>query len=151
MDPEEVVKEFFDRWNKHDVDGAVALLDSKLVGSNPLVLQRTVGKEGARKGIEAYNKAFPDLKMQITKIVAQDDTVAVEEVEIATFKEPLEVATLTFPPTNRPYELRVACFFRVNAEGLIAEMRNYWDTRTFFQQLGIDLESLSTFIKSVWL
>jgi steroid delta-isomerase-like uncharacterized protein len=101
--------------------------------------------------MEAYNKAFPDLKMAITKIVAQDDTVVVEEVEIATFKEPLEVATLTLPPTNRPYELRVACFFRVNAEGLIAEMRNYWDTRTFFQQLGIDLESLSTFIKSVWL
>ena len=69
MNPEEVVKEFFDRWNKHDVDGAVALLDSKLVGSNPLVLQRIVGREGIRKGAEAYNKAFPDLKMAITQIV----------------------------------------------------------------------------------
>jgi steroid delta-isomerase-like uncharacterized protein len=114
-------------------------------------VQRTVGKEGVRKGIEAYNKAFPDLEMAITKVVAQDDTVAVEEVETATFKEPLEVATLTLPPTNRPYELRVACFFRVNADGLIAEMRNYWDTRTFFQQLGVDLESFSAFVKSVWL
>ena len=151
MNPEGVVKEFFDRWNKHDVDGAVALLDPKIVGSNPLVLQRTVGKEGARKGIEAYNKAFPDLKMAITQIVVQGDTVALEEVETATFKEPLEVATLALPPTNRSYELRVACFFRVTAGGLIAEMRNYWDTRTFFQQLGIDLESLSTFVKSVWL
>jgi steroid delta-isomerase-like uncharacterized protein len=151
MNPEEVVKEFFDRWNKHDVDGAIALLDSKIVGSNPLVVQRTVGKEGVRKGIEAYNKAFPDLKMAITKIVAQGDTVAVEEIETATFKEPLEVATVTLPPTNRPYELRVGCFFRVNADGLIAEMRNYWDTRTFFQQLGVDIESFFTFVKSVWL
>jgi len=71
MNPEDVVKAFFDRWNKRDVDGAVALLDSKLVGSNPLVLQRIVGREGIRKGTEAYNKAFPDLKMAITKIVAQ--------------------------------------------------------------------------------
>ena len=79
--------------------------------------------------------------MAITQIVAQGDTVALEEVETATFKEPLEVATLALPPTNRSYELRVACFFRVNAGGLIVEMRNYWDTRTFFQQLGIDVES----------
>jgi hypothetical protein len=57
--------------------------------------------------MEAYNKAFPDLKMEITKIVAQDDTVAVEEVETATFKDPLEAATLTIPPTKRCYELRV--------------------------------------------
>jgi hypothetical protein len=69
MSPEEVVKEFFDRWNKHDVDGAVALFDSKIEASNPLVLQRRMGKEGARKGIEACNKAFPDLKMEIRVII----------------------------------------------------------------------------------
>ena len=87
--------------------------------------------------------------MEITTIVARGDTVAVEEVEIATFKGPLEVATLAIPPTNRSYELRVACFFRVNAKGLIAEMRNYWDTRMFFEQLGIDLESFSKVIMSI--
>jgi limonene-1,2-epoxide hydrolase len=87
--------------------------------------------------------------MAITKIIAHGDTVALEEVETATFKEPLEVATLTVPPTNSSYELRVACFFRVNADRLIAEMRNYWDTRTFFQQLEIHLESFPTFVKSV--
>jgi len=149
MNPEEIVKKFFDRWNKHDVDGAVALLDSEVVGSNPLVLQRKSGKEAVRKGIEAYNKAFPDLKMEIMKIVAHGDTVAVEEVETATFNGPLKVATLTIPPTNQSYELHVACFFRVNADGLIEEMRNYWDTRTFFQQLGIDPESFSKFMRSM--
>jgi len=143
MNPEEVVKKFFDRWNEHDFDGAVALLDSEVVGSNPLASQQKYGLEGFRKGIEAYDKAFPDLNMEITKIVTHGDTVAVEEVETATFKALLEVATLTIPPTNRPNEMRVACFFRVNAEGLIAEMRNYWDTRSYFQQLGIDFESFS--------
>jgi len=149
MNPEEIVKKFFDRWNKHDVDGAAALLDSEVVGSNPLAAQRKIGKEGSRKGIEAFTKAFPDLKMEITKIVAQGDTVAVEEVETATFKGPLEVATLTMPPTNRSYEMRVACFFKVNAKGLIAEMRNYWDTRSYFQQLEIDPESFSKFMRSM--
>jgi hypothetical protein len=56
---------------------ADALLDSEIEASNPLVLRRRMGKEGVRKGIEAYNKAFPDLKMAITKIVARDDTVIV--------------------------------------------------------------------------
>ena len=149
MNPEEVVKKFFDRWNEHDVDGTAAPLDSEVVGSNPLASQQKYGLEGVRKGIEAYNKAFPDLKMEITKIVVQVDTVAVEEVETATFKGPLKVATLTIPPTNQSYELHVACFFWVNADGLIAEMRNYWDTRTFFQQLGIDPESFSKVIISM--
>jgi len=149
MNPGEIVRNFFDRWNAYDVDGAVALLDPEVVASNPLVLQRKIGKESVRKGIAAYNKAFSDLKMEITTIVARGDTVAVEEVEIATFKGPLEVATLAIPPTNRSYELRVACFFRVNAKGLIAEMRNYWDTRMFFEQLGIDLESFSKVIMSI--
>ena len=45
---------------------------------------------------DRMNKAFPDLKMKITKIVAQGDTVALEEVEIATFKCPPEVASDTY-------------------------------------------------------
>jgi len=67
MNPEEIVKRFFDRWNKGDVDGAVALFDSEVVASNPLASQRKVGKEGIRKGIEAFTKAFPDLQMEITR------------------------------------------------------------------------------------
>ncbi|MGB8312609.1 MAG: ester cyclase [Halobacteriota archaeon] len=149
MNPEEIVNKFFDGWNKHDVNGVVTLLDSEVVGSNPLVSQRKIGKEGVGKEIEAYTKAFPDLKMEIIKTVAQGDTVAVEEVETATFKGPLELSTLTIPPSNRFYEMRVACFFRVNAKGLIAEIRNYWDTRNFFQQLGIDPKSFLEFTRSV--
>jgi steroid delta-isomerase-like uncharacterized protein len=149
MNLEEIVKEYFDRWNKHDVDGAAELLDSEVVVSNPLAAQQNFGKEGLRKGMPALTKAGPDLKMEITKIIAQGDTVAVEEVETATFKAPLELSTLTIPPTNRPYEMRVACFFRANAEGLIAEMRNYWDTRSYFQQLGIDPESFSKLMRSM--
>ena len=53
MNPEEIVNKFFDGWNEHDVDGVVTLLDSEVVGSNPLVSQRNIGKEGVRKGIEA--------------------------------------------------------------------------------------------------
>jgi steroid delta-isomerase-like uncharacterized protein len=149
MNPEEIVKKFFDCWNAYDVDGAVALLDPEVMASNPLVLQRKIGKESARKGIAAYNKAFPDLNMKITTIFAHGDTVAVEEVETATFKGPFKIATLTILPTNTSYELRVACFFRVNADGLIAEMRNYWDTRMFFEHLGIDPESFSKVIMSI--
>ena len=143
MNPEEIVKEYFDRWNKGDVDGAAALLESEVVISNPFVSQRKIGKEGVRKGMATLTKAFPDFKMHVTKIFAHGDTVVLEEVETATFKCPLEVATVTIPPTNRSYELRAACFFRVNAKCLIAEMRNYWDIRSYFQQLGIDLESFS--------
>lgn len=149
MNSEEVVTKFFDVYNKHDVDGAAALLKSEVVASNPLASQQTYRKEGVRKGMVALTKAFPDLKMEITKIISHGDTVALEEVETGTFRGPLEGVTLIIPPTNRAYELHVACFFRINAEGLIAEMRNYWDTRSYFQQLGIDPGSFTQFMRSV--
>ena len=149
MNPEEIVKKFFNRWNKHGVDGAAALLESEVVVSNPFASQRKIGKEGVRKGMAALTKAFPDLNMEITKIFALGDTVALEEIETATLRGSLEGATLTISPTYKSYELRVACFFRVNVKGLIAEMRNYWDTRSYFQQLGIDPESFSKFMMSM--
>jgi hypothetical protein len=41
-------------------------------------------------------------------------------------------------PTNRSYALPFSVFFRVNAEGLIIEQRNYWDTANWIKQIGID-------------
>jgi limonene-1,2-epoxide hydrolase len=38
--------------------------------------------------------------------------------------------------------MNVASFFRVNANGMITEMRNYFDTTTFMEQTGIDLVSM---------
>lgn len=69
--------------------------------------------------------------MRLDRVIVNDDSVAVEE---------LETAVLT--ATNRSYSMHVACFFRVNTEGLIVEIHNYWDTKTYFEQLETDPKAL---------
>ncbi len=100
MNPGETVKKFLDRWNKHDVDGIVTLLDAEIVGSNPLLdPHKQRGIEGVREGTTALIRAFPDIKMEIAKTVVQGDTVAVEYVETAALKALLQQQHL-------PYRLR---------------------------------------------
>jgi steroid delta-isomerase-like uncharacterized protein len=129
----ETVRLFFDAWNKKDIDGLMALLDSKVSGRNPLSGQeRIITKEAFRTVLRRNMKSFPDLHMRVDRAVADGEIVAVEE---------FETATLT--SANQSYEMPVACFFRVNADGLIVEIHNYWDTKTYFQQLATDPEALS--------
>jgi ketosteroid isomerase-like protein len=101
MNPEEIVKKSFDRWNKRDVDGAAALLEFEVVVSNSFASQRKIGKEGVRKGMAALTKAFPDSNMEIAKIFAHGDTVALEEFETGTLRHPLDGACMNDYP-RRP-------------------------------------------------
>ena len=71
-------------------------------------------------------------------ITAEDDRVTCEVVETATFTGPLDWSTGAIAPTNRSYILPFSAFFRVNAQGLIVEQRNYWDTAGWVKQVGID-------------
>lgn len=129
----ETVRLFFDAWNRKDLDGLVALLGAQVNGRNPLSGQENaIAKEDFRTILQKNLQAFPDLHMRVDRLISDGEIVAIEE---------LETATLAF--TNQSYEMPVACFFRVNSEGMIVEIHNYWDTKTYFQQIGTDPETLS--------
>jgi ketosteroid isomerase-like protein len=64
--------------------------------------------------------------------------VVCEVVETATFTGSLDWPTGAIAPTNKSYKLPFAAFFRIDAQGLIAEQRNYWDTADWIRQVGID-------------
>ena len=90
----------------------------------------------------AYARAFPDSHDKVTLLLGQDDCVACEYTETATFNGPLQSPAGAVPAKGRPYKMNVASFFRVNANGMITEMRNYFDRTTFMEQTGIDLVSM---------
>ena len=111
----------------------VAALGPNVWVRNPLLAQEiSVPRDSFLGRLSRSLELFPDLHMQIGAIFAAGDPVAVEEVE---------TATLTL--TGRRYELPVACFFRIGADGLIAEVHNYWDSACHFSQLGIERDKLA--------
>lgn len=144
--PKEIVMKFWENGNKHNLDELFALIDTEIKSdyfSGPVK-----GKDFFMMSMKAYGRAFPDSHDEVTLIVAQDDLVACEYIETATFKGPLQSPAGSVHPNGRSYKMNVASFFRVNGNGLITEMRNYFDRTSFIEQTGIDLVSMQKKLSS---
>jgi hypothetical protein len=50
---------------------------------------------------------------------------------------PLVLSSGTIPPTNRSFSMPGTSILRFTPEGLIAKERRYYDTRSFYEQLGL--------------
>ncbi len=138
MAPKETVRNYWRAWTEHNLDNLLSLLAPEFVSRSSLSQGRAASKDMIAKGFKMFDKALPDLKEEIISIVAEDNRVACQVMETATFTGPMELPTGVIAPTNRKYNLPVASFFLTNAQGLIAEQRTYWDTANWAQQIGID-------------
>ena len=130
---QEVVRKFFEAGNKQDLETLSGLVASSLTVDNPLFGQGNVVPRAVFKtSLDNMRKAFPNLNMHVVNMISQGDTVVTEELE-----------TATLSTNGRSYKIPVCIVMRVNDQGQIYETHNYWDTRTLFDQLQIDLETYS--------
>ena len=130
---QEVVRKFFEAGNKQDLETLASLVAPSLTVNNPLFGQgNVVPREVFKASLDNMRRAFPDLKMHVVNMITQGDTVVTEELE-----------TATLSANGRSYKMPVCVVMRVNDQGQIYETHNYWDTRTLFDQLQIDLETYS--------
>ena len=130
---QEVVRKFFEAGNKQDLETLSGLVASSLTVDNPLFGQGNVVPRAVFKtSLDNMRKAFPNLNMHVVNMITQGDTVVTEELE-----------TATLSTNGRSYKMPVCVVMRVNDQGQIYETHNYWDTRTLFDQLQIDLETYS--------
>ena len=139
---ETVVREFFDRYRHHDVDGMTDLCSLSAefsyvpfeVWGKQRVLRgdgkvRTIGKT-IWHGLIA---SFPDLTNTVHTVVANDDGDVVAEVDIGGTQQ-LPWAFVT--PTWRRYDEPHLFIFRVSADGMIEHITAYWDNAGVNRQLG---------------
>ncbi len=129
--PVEVATRFFEAWNAKDVDGLAAVLAPQVSGRNPVFGEVTLSREAMRNAIRQNMAVFPDLHMEIESMVCDGGVVAIEEIE-----------TATLAATGATYRMAVSCVLRVNADGQITDIHNYWDTDTYFRQLNVTREDL---------
>ena len=130
---EETVRKFFEAGNKQDLETLAGLVAPSLTVNNQLFGQgNVVPREVFKASLDNMRKAFPNLNMHVVNMISQGDTVVTEELE-----------TATLSTNGRSYKMPVCVVMRVNDQGQIYETHNYWDTRTLFDQLQIDLETYS--------
>ena len=134
---EETIRKQLLAWNQHDIPATAAFYTQDAVAYDPQYPQPLQGKEAIKEDAETFVRAFPDIHMELSSIVAKGDNVGFEGVASGTHKGPLEGPTGSIPATNKRVQMKFAIFCRVNEQGLITEERRYFDIAGMAAQLGI--------------
>ncbi len=90
-----------------------------------------VADEMLRRRVESFRTAFPDLRVTIDRVLAQDAMVAVHLVGSGTQLGAFQGCS----PTGRTWEATCSAIYRV-ADGRIAESWVNWDLLSILEQLG---------------
>lgn len=94
------------------------------------------GPPGVRQFMEHWANAFKDAKVEIKRVVANDDSFAAEFLGRGTHTGALESPTGTIPPTKRRIELP-CCEVGTIEKGKIRSGSTYYDAATIMHQLGL--------------
>lgn len=139
----EIVRKLWRLHNNNDSDGALALLapDFKAYSSTR---PEPADRKTFLMTIGMFNQAISDIHDEIIKFVAEGDYVVAEMIETGKWTGPLDFPGKSLPPTNQSYEIPMVELIRFNHEGLIAEIRNYYDTNSLTHQIGLDLKEFES-------
>lgn len=95
------------------------------------------GRDAVRANAAVLTTAFPDLEVEYLERLVDRDSFAVEVALTGTHTDPLMTPNGDVPPTGRRMELRGSAFGRLDASGLVAEERRYFDPAVLLRQLGL--------------
>jgi steroid delta-isomerase-like uncharacterized protein len=123
--PSAVVKQFFDAYQRLDVEGMTAVLAPDMVFDDPTFRLHANSRDEWRKMAEANRKVITAITAQIHSTVQAGDAVAVEYT--------LSGGIKANDGGVRQFKVRCASFFRVRTS-LITRWTDYCDYRTFTEQ-----------------
>lgn len=128
---EDIAREYVEAWNSRAFDRLESLVsdDAEIIdfdGSSGR------GPTGVRAQAELYANAFPDGKIEITRIIAAGETAVVEQVGRGKNDGPFG----DVPATHKTAELPFVNVLDIR-DGKIVRDRQYGDTATMLQQLGL--------------
>ena len=126
-------------WNAHDADRIVGLHATQCVGVDVAEAAPRHGREGVRRVVETYLRAFPDLQLTVEDTLVDDNRLVVLWIARGTHVG----SVMRIPPTHRPIEVRGLCVLTVEA-GMITRALHHWDVAGMLRNLGLlpDLNEL---------
>ena len=125
-DHAETVRAYYAAWLADDLDAVMALCTDDVVAVN-VPIGPITGKPVVRKFFAKFQSRIRDKHYDVHRIVANDDSCAVEGVE-------------HYVRDGRQVSLPYMSTFLFR-DGLISEWRDYFDLKTLYDQLGLPLET----------
>jgi limonene-1,2-epoxide hydrolase len=140
-DTRSLIERDIELWNARDREGWMAGLDLNrleiLVPGGP----RLTGREAAETTWNMYNEAFPDNRLEIIAIHADDRGGVHEGRAIGTHTGTLRGPAGEIAPTGRTADMRFTGVYEFE-EGKITSFHLYFDQAELFTQLGIAAGSM---------
>lgn len=137
-DNKSIVRDFIDRTNRGDLEGAAALCAEDMV--NHAALPTAQGRAGVVTIFGKLRTAFPDMSLTIDTLLAEGDRVVSIGKMTGTHTGPFTMAPMPLPATGRTFSTDHIHVFRV-AGGQLVEHWAGRDDIGMLRQLGV-LEKL---------
>jgi len=132
-DPEALVRSFFERLDRHDVDRALALVDPDAEVLFPAVGVCGRAEPDGRAFLENLVSAFPDLAVRATNVFATSGGTVVAEI----VAEGSQAADFYGILNQRKHmDVRQAWVLAV-VDGQVRRLRAYWCQNQLYRRLGV--------------
>jgi ketosteroid isomerase-like protein len=130
--PTQTVQEFLEAFGRHDIDGAMALVDPQAsVTVHPLGLH-DAGPDTLRQVLADLVRSFPDLMISVSALIATGDVVT------AQFKAEGTQAAGYAGAINQEKHLDIDQAWRFTAGGgLITGVSAYWCQAQLYRRLAV--------------
>ena len=127
-----LVRRFFDQAYNNDRPEVIDELFADDYVDHSAPPGQAPGAAGTRQVYDMYRTAFPDLRVEIHDLVAEDDLVVVRATFTGTSRGPLMGA----PPTGKPVQIASMVIVRLR-DGLFVERWEQMDLLGLMLQLGV--------------
>lgn len=129
-----VVTKWVEAYNNHDVERLIELYHEKIINIQQPYPHPVQGRDGMRATFQRIFQSFPDIHLDIEKLLEQEDGVVIEWK----FSGSMQGDFAGHSPTGRRFTMRGCEVFQFR-EGRIISQHGYWDKQTMFGQLGISI------------
>lgn|SRR5574341_1774318 len=118
--------------NSHDIESILRLCSPEYIGSDLSQATFLRGHEDLRAVLGNYWRAFPDLRVKVTRTVVEDNRAAVVWVAEGTHQGPI----MNIPPTGRKVEVNGVSIIEVK-DGLVVRGQYIWDLAGMLRHMGL--------------
>jgi ketosteroid isomerase-like protein len=136
-----LVETYHETYGRHDLDGLMSMMDDDVRIYFPVDEKPKIGKDQIRPAWSlSFSTVIPDIRQELRTIVTEGNHAAVQCTEYGTLHIPEDAARkVGLEVKPRPYITEMGSFYTFTSQGLIREIRSFWDTGNFARQLGIDI------------
>lgn len=131
-----IAQTIYEAFNTKDVERALAQYAGNVEIVNVPMGMTFHGHTGYRQFIQVWMEAFPDGKVEVTHMVANDKGVVTEFRGRGNQTGPLASPAGPIPPTGRSIDVNFCEVLEIEG-GKIVKDRLYFDAATMLRQLGL--------------